>query len=121
MAALSADAALRAKVGGRIHDGPPKTRLTPYLALGGATAEPFGHGDGEGARVALTVEAVAGETGRREALDVIDRAAAVLEAATPALSAGRLVLMDLRDASVARSDDGRTWRGRLTVVVTVDD
>ncbi|WP_075218176.1 DUF3168 domain-containing protein [Mongoliimonas terrestris] len=120
LAALAADGTLRALTGGRIHGGQPKTRLTPFLMLAEARVADFGHGDGDGARLDLALEAVGGETGRAEALAVIDRAAAVLETAPLPLAAGTLVLKRLRAATVARGTADRTWRARVSLDLMVD-
>ncbi|WP_181704335.1 DUF3168 domain-containing protein [Chthonobacter albigriseus] len=118
--ALKADAALGTLVQGRIHDGPPKTSVTPWLSIGEGRTLNWGHGDAEGARLQLTLEALATDDDRSRVLAIADRAAAVVEGANLAVPGGTVVLVRLGAARVERLRDGRTWRARLAVDVLID-
>ncbi|BBE72052.1 DUF3168 domain-containing protein [Oharaeibacter diazotrophicus] len=119
-AAFRADATLAGLVGGRIHDGPPRAGVTPYLAFGAAEARDWGSGDGDGARVRLTIETVGTDAERGRVLAVLAAAAAVLAGPPPSLDAGTAVLLRVVATTVGRVDGGRAWRAAMTVEVMVD-
>lgn len=120
-AALKADAALAGLAGGRVHDGPPKADVTPWLAVADAGAFDWSTGDGPGARVSLTLEAEGSDAERARTLAILERAALVAEALPPALGGGgRVVLLRASAASIGRIDGGRRWRGRMTIEALVE-
>lgn len=119
-AALKADAALSGLVGGRVHDGPPKADVTPWVAVADAATSDWSTGDGTGARVSLTLEAEGSDAERARTLAILERAALVAEGLPPALGGGRIVLLRATAASVGRTDGGRRWRGRMTIEALIE-
>lgn len=119
-AALMADTALTGLVQGRIYDGPPRTGVTPHLAFAEGRALDWGHGDGAGARLTLVLEAVSNAEGRGQAIAILERASAVVDAASLSVEGGHLVWMRIGSAQAERLRDGRTWRARITLDALVD-
>lgn len=119
-AAFRADATLSGLVSGRIHDGTPKAAVTPYLAFAEARASDWSGGETTGARLRLTLEAVATDGERGRAMAIVGRASELAVSAPPVLGEGTMVLIRERDTGVERSKDGRTWRARVMLEALVD-
>jgi hypothetical protein len=120
MTAFTTDTALCALVRGRIHDGSPRGAVLPYLAFAEASCGDFSSGDGAGAAVALTIEAVADDGDRERALRILDAALerALAVDATPGV--GALVLIAADDTRIDRTKDGRAWRASSVLKTLVD-
>lgn len=118
--AFAADATLAGLVRGRIHDGPARATVVPYLAFAGLRTRDFSSGDGSGARVILTLEAVTGDGDRTRALTILDAALAVATGPAPALDVGKLVLLTVTTTEVERLKAGDRWRARATIEALID-
>lgn len=119
-AAFIADATLAGLVRGRIHDGPARAAVAPYLAFTLLRTRDFSSGDGSGARVSLTLEAVSGDGDRRRALAILDAALAVATAPTLAIAGGKLVLVTVAETQVERVKASDQWRARATLDALID-
>ncbi len=118
LAALFAgDAELMAAVGGRIHDGPPRGPVQPYLAFAEARTREV---PGGGVRVALGLEAVTTDDGRTRALSVLGRAVDLALAGPVILAGGVVVLLRADGTGIARLKDGRGWRAGATLDALID-
>jgi hypothetical protein len=120
MQAFAADATLAGLVRGRIHDGPARATVVPYLAFAGLRTRDFSSGDGSGARVILTLEAVTGDGDRTRALTILDAALTVATGPAPALDVGKLVLLTVTTTEVERLKAGDRWRARATIEALID-
>lgn len=119
-AAFAADPPLAALVGGRIHDGPPRAPVLPYLAFAGGKCSDFSGGDSLGTRARLTVEAVSGDGERGRSLAILDAAVTIATETPPALAVGSLVLIRLLGTTVERLKDGRSWRASAVLEALID-
>lgn len=115
IALMRADATLSGLLGaGRVEDGPRRGAAYPSIAPGGWISRPVA-GDawpGEEHRLEFLVFSRAG--GRKEALGLMDRLVHLVEGATITLAEHRLVNLSRTGESIARTRDGRTWRGVVT-------
>jgi hypothetical protein len=118
--AFAADATLAGLTRGRIHDGPGRATVVPYLAFAGLRTRDFSSGDGSGARVILTLEAVTGDGDRTRALTILDAALAVATDPALAITGGRLVLLTVTATEVERLKSGDRWRARATIEALID-
>jgi hypothetical protein len=120
-AALAADAGLAGPLAGRIHAGPPRPALAPYLAI--AEMRALDRGDGEGGLLAATVtlEAVTPDGPADRALDLAARAVAVALAVPPALGGATLVLLRETASRLERGRDGRGWRAVAVLDALLSD
>lgn len=118
--AFVADGILTEQVFGRIHDGAPRSGLMPYLAFAEARCDGFSAGDGAGAHVRLTLEALAADGERGRAVAILDRAVAIAVETPPQLSEGTLVLIAVAETVVERLKDGRSWRASAVLDALVD-
>lgn len=118
--AFIADATLSGLVRGRIHDGPPRAAVVPYLAFAGLRTRDFSSGDSAGARVLLTLEAVSGDSDRRRALAILDAALAVATDPGLQISGATLVLITVNDVQTDRTRSGDQWRARATLDAVID-
>lgn len=120
LSAFTGDAALCALVRGRIHEGSPRGAVLPYLAFANVTCGDFSGGGTDGARVSLTLEAVAEGDDRRRALTILDAAVDRALGADLGLATGALVLLRAIDTRVERTRDGRAWRASAVLSALVD-
>lgn len=118
--AFAADATLSGLVRGRIHDGPSRAAVAPYLAFAGVRTRDFSNGDGSGARVLLTLEAVSADGDRKRALQILDAAIAVATAPTLSLADAGLVLVTASEIQVERARASDQWRARATIDALID-
>src|SRR5262249_20879864 len=109
-AALTADAALVAALGGpKIYDEPPREAL-PYVTLGEMRVADFSTGSEEGLEHQLTLHAWSRQGGQREAHVIAGALLQALDNAPLALAGHRLVNFRFSSADVRREADGRTYR-----------
>jgi len=117
-ARLSADAELAGLVPGGIADG--VGRALPALAFTDAAMTNASGLDRRGVRLRLGIEAVSDADGRKEALAILARVEAVLRAQAPAPAGFAALAFAIEEAAVERAEDGRTWRGRLTLGASLE-
>jgi len=118
--AFAADETLSSLTRGRIHDGPARAVVAPYLAFTGVRTRDFSSGDGAGVRVLLTIEAVRSDGDRKRALVILDAAIAVATTPTLTISDAKLVLVTASEIQVERVRAGDQWRARVTLDALID-
>jgi hypothetical protein len=111
-AALTADAALTAALGGpKIYDEPPREAAFPYVTLGEMRIADFSAGSEEPAlEHQLTLHAWSRQGGHREAHVIAGALLQALDDAPLMLAGHRLVNFRFSTADVRRESDGRTYR-----------
>jgi len=110
-AALTADAALVATLGGpKIYDEPPRETAFPYVTLGEMRVADFSTGSEEGLEHQLALHAWSRQGGQREAHVIAGALLQALDNAPLALAGHRLVNFRFSTADVRREADGRTYR-----------
>jgi len=110
-AALSADAALVAALGGpKIYDEPPREAAFPYVTLGEARVADFSASGAPALEHQLTLHAWSRQGGHREAHVIAGALLQALDDAPLALAGHRLVNFRFSTADVRRESDGRTYR-----------
>ncbi len=112
-AALVADAALSALVGGRVFDRPPQDADFPFVTLGDSEVEPDGTGSDGAAIHRLVLSVWSRGRGRRETKEIMTAIDIALQEATLAMTGHVLVNLHLERASVAYAPDAEALRGRL--------
>lgn len=109
VAALKADAAVDALLGGRVWDQAPEGAGFPHLLVGRCESRPL-DADGGGVEQALTLTAVSRFAGSEEAKAISAAVRARLHEATLEADGVRTVSLRVVWSDVARSGDGRrTW------------
>jgi hypothetical protein len=121
LAALAADAALTALLGGaHVYDEAPPGAPTPRIAFADVQARDWSAQSSAGAEQMLALTVWSSSRGMREALDIADRIVAVLDQAPLALAGHHLV--DLRFVSLAtkREQNGRYARADVRFRATTE-
>lgn len=118
--AFAADTTLSGLVRGRIHDGPPRAAVAPYLAFAGVRTRDFSSGESTGARVLLTLEAVSGDSDRKRAIAILDAALAVATDPGLHITGATLVLVTVTEIQAERLKSGDQWRARATLDAMID-
>ncbi|PZU57951.1 MAG: DUF3168 domain-containing protein [Brevundimonas sp.] len=109
VAAMKADAAVDALLGGRVWDQAPEGAGFPHLLVGRCESRPL-DADGGGVEQALTLTAVSRFAGTEEAKAISAAVRARLHEATLEADGVRTVSLRVVWSDVARSGDGRrTW------------
>jgi len=109
-AALTADAALSAVLGGpKIYDEPPREAVFPYVTLGETRIADFSTGNEAGLEHQLTLHAWSRQGGHREAHVIAGALLQALDDAPLALAGQHLVNFRFAAADVRREADGRTY------------
>ncbi len=120
-AALSASAGLVARLGApRIFDGAPQGTPFPYLTFGQSRVVDWSTGTESGAEHQLTLHVWSRAVGRRECVEIMSEAGAVLHDASLGLDGHHLVNLRLELREVRREPDGETWRGLLRFRATTE-
>lgn len=120
VAALKADAAVDALLGGRVWDQAPEGAGFPHLLVGRCESRPL-DADGGGVEQALTLTAVSRFAGTEEAKAISAAVRARLHEATLEADGVRTVSLRVVWSDVARSGDGRrTWAVVRLRAVTED-
>ena len=110
-AALTADAALAAALGGpKIYDEPPREAAFPYVTLGETRVADFSAGSEPALEHQLTLHAWSRQGGHREANVIAGALLQALDDAPLALAGHRLVNFRFATADIRRESDGRTYR-----------
>ena len=113
-AQLAADAVLVAKLGGaNIFDEAPREATPPYVVFGDATARDWSSSTDRGTEQFAVLDVWSLQRGVREALDIADRVAAVLDDAALALDSHHLVNLRLVSQETKREASGRFARASL--------
>lgn len=113
-AALAADAALAALLGGaRIHDEAPRGAEPPYLTFGDARARDWSTGTDKGAEHALVIDVWTEHRGGRASMLIAARVEALLHDAALTLEGHRLVNLRFEQAEARREAQGRFSRASL--------
>jgi hypothetical protein len=109
-AALTADAALGAVLGGpKIYDEPPREAAFPYVTLGETRIVDFSTSSEAGLEHQLTLHAWSRQGGHREAHDIAGALLQALDDAPLALAGHQLINLRFAAADVRREADGRTY------------
>lgn len=119
-ARLTADAALTALAGGRIHDNVPGDAEMPYLTLGENETRDWPGGTEH----RLSIHVFSRGQGRAEAKAAMGAVRDALDDAALALEGHALVNLRFLDGTTRRERDGLTWRGTIrfrAVTEAVDD
>jgi hypothetical protein len=113
-AALSADAALTARLGGaRIYDHAPANVPFPYVTFGRTSVYDWSTGTENGTEQLFSLHVWSKARGKAEALEIMDLIQPRLADQPVPLAEGRLVLMRLDYAEVRYDDDLALYRGLL--------
>ena len=113
-AQLLADAMLVAKLGGaNVFDEAPREAIPPYVAFGDATARDWSSSTDRGTEQFAILNVWSLQRGVREALDIADRIAAVLDDAALTLDSHHLVNLRLVSQETKREAAGRFARASL--------
>lgn len=110
VAALKADAAVAALVGGRVFDQAPEGAAFPYLALGRCESRPMA-ADGGGVEQRLSLAAVSLFAGSEEAKAVVAAVRACLHEARLEADGVRTATLRVSMTDVFRAGDGRRTYG----------
>ncbi len=109
-AALTADAALTALLGGpKIYDEPPRAAEFPYVTLGETRVNDYSTGNGPGEEHQLTVHAWSRQGGHAQAHAIAGALLQALDDAPLTLTGHSLVNFRFAVADVRREADGRTY------------
>ena len=112
--ALAGDAALVAKLGGpNVFDEAPREAIPPYIAFGDASVRDLSTSSDRSAEQFAVLNVWSLQRGLREALDIADRVAALLDDAALALDGHRLVNLRLVSLETRREGNGRFARASL--------
>ena len=113
-ARLAADTALTALLGGvKIYDEAPRAAAPPYITFGDAQARDLSSVSYRGAEQVLVLQVWSEQGGAREALDIADHAAALLDDAALTLDGHRLINLRLTALELTREAKGRFFRASL--------
>lgn len=113
-AALSADAALTALLGGaRVYNDVPRGAALPYVTIGESTVRDRSTGSEEGQEHFLTIMAWSRANGEREVQRILTAIDSVLHDAALSVTGVRLVNLRREFSEVRRDSDGETSRGLL--------
>jgi hypothetical protein len=121
LAALLADAALAATLGGaHVYDEAPPGAPTPRVAFSDVQSRDWSAQVSRGAEQMLTLTVWSAARGTREALDIADRIVALLDEAPLTLAGHRLI--DLRFVALAtrRDQNGRYTRADIRFRATTE-
>jgi hypothetical protein len=113
-AALSADAALTARISARLYDAPPRKSEFPYLVFAEDEEAAWNTAGDIGSEHRIVVDVWSRAGGRRECKEIAASVSAVLDDAALTLTGHHLVSLRLVRTVYGRIDDGRTFRARLT-------
>ncbi|MCJ8143865.1 DUF3168 domain-containing protein [Ancylobacter sp. A5.8] len=113
-AALSADPALTAALGGaRVHDEPPAGAELPYVTLAEGRVNDWSTATEEGEEHLLTLHAWSRQGGHREAQAIAGMVREALEGMAPALAGHRLVNLRVTGTETRREAGGKTYRAAI--------
>ena len=113
-AALIADAPLLALLGGpKVYDETPRDALTPYVTFGDAVARENSVSLYPGLEQVLALNVWSMQGGAREALEIADRVAFLLDDTALTLDTHRLINLRFTALETAREDSGRFVRVAL--------
>lgn len=120
-AALLADAELLALLGGpRIHDGPPRGTLFPFVSIGDAGQNDWSDGSTAGGDIRLTLHVWSRQAGKREAWTILGALMRLLHDMQLPLADHALVLLRAELAEVRTDPDGLTEHGVLRLGALVE-
>jgi hypothetical protein len=113
VAALSADAALKAMIGdpARIYDDVPRNPVYPFATVGEGGEADWSFQSSEGVEARMTVTAWSRYAGRKEAKQIIDRIQTVLHDAGLGVVGWRLVNLRCETTEFGRAPGG-AYRGQ---------
>ena len=121
LAALLADAALAAMLGGaHVYDEAPPGAPAPRIAFSDVQSRDWSAQNSRGAEQMVMLSVWSGARGTREALDIADRVVALLDEAPLTLAGHRLI--DLRFVALAtrREQNGRYARADIRFRATTE-
>lgn len=93
----------------------------PYIVLGESTREPFNTDTSVGAKVRTRVEVYSGYFGAKEAEEIIGLVRTKLDRVTLSLSGCTFIACDCDDGTYETTEDHKTRRASVDVVVLVDN
>lgn len=113
-ATLSADAGLTAALGGaKIFDEVPRATQPPYVTFGDAQWRDWSTASDRGGEHVFVLDVWTEQRGLRQALDLAERVAGLLDGAALALDGHRLVDLRLEALDTRREANGRFARAAL--------
>lgn len=119
--ALLADSILATMLGSaKIHDEAPRNQQPPYVTLGDLRSRDWSTGSDRGAEHILALDVWSSHHGTREALEIADRVATVLEGAALAMTGHRLISLALQSTETRRENGARFMRARQTFRIVTE-
>lgn len=120
--ALKGDAALTALLGGaKIHDQAPANVAFPYITFGRTSIYDWSTGTESGTEQLFTLHVWSKAKGKKEALDIMERAKALLHDQALALDEHALVNCRLEFADARHDDDLSVYHGLLRFRAVVEE
>ena len=111
-AALAADAALLALLGGpRIYDDVPQASAFPYISFGPSTARDWSTGTDTGTEHTITLNVRSQTKGRAQVHEIMAAAREALHGQQPTLDGHHLINLRHEFSEARRSADGETYHG----------
>lgn len=111
-----ADGGLVAALGGeRIYDAVPKNAVFPYVTIGEARALDWSTATEDGTEHLVALDVWSRARGRREAVDLANRIALLIDDQPLVLTGHRLVNLRVERIDTRRLRDGRTFRAALSL------
>ena len=111
--ALAANAALAALVGARIYDHVPANAAYPYVSFGRTSIYDWSTGTESGSEQLFTLHIWSKAKGKKETLEIMEHARALLEDARLDLNQHSLVNMRLEFAEARHDEDLALYHGLL--------
>ena len=111
--ALAADAALAALVGARIYDHVPAKASFPYISFGRTSIYDWSTGTESGSEQLFTLHIWSKAKGKKETLEIMERARVLLEDARLDLNQHNLVNMRLEFAEARHDEELALYHGLL--------
>lgn len=111
--ALGADGGMIAAVGQRIYDHAPANVPFPYVTFGRTSIYDWSTGTESGTEQLLTLHVWSKAKGKKEALDIMERARSVLEDAALDLDGHKLVNLRQEFSEVRYDEDLSVYHGLL--------
>lgn len=113
LAALKGDATLTAAIGQRVYDHAPADVPFPYLSFGRTSIYDWSTGTESGTEQLFTMHVWSKAKGKKETLELMERARAVLDAAALVLDGHKLVNLRQEFSEVRYDDDLSVYHGLL--------
>lgn len=122
VAALKADPACLALVGGRVYDEPPQDAIRPFLRIGGMQPRAVRSDCGRAANVTFGIEAASRPlaSGRVEATRCADAVQVAIDGAALVVAGFQVVQLHWQTTTVAQDVDGKSYTAIIAFTVLLD-